>query len=411
MFENGVLRVHSRLGDCNEEDISAFPIILPKRSHITKLIVLHVHKQMLHSGTGTTCAELRRKFWIVRGRQLVKSVIQKCEVCKRLLASPGSEPIAPLPRERMLTSKPFEMTGIDYAGPLYIKNPTDNGSPSKTYILLLTCGAIRAVHLELVTDLTTECCVLALRRFFARRGKPRIIYSDNAKTFKCASKELKVLNDIVGSELVQGFANNEGIRWKFIAERAAWWGGFWERLVRSVKVVLKLTIGRAVLNFEELRTLLVEVESVINARPLTYISDDPKDISPLTPSHFLTGFHFSLDTLDMPRFDEGKTSHNLRVKWDARLKTLRAFWKRWKLEYLQQLRSLHQYKIGGSTKIQTNDVVILHDSSVSKLFWKLAVVEEVYPGRDGKIRACIIRLADVTRLRRPVQLLYNLEIV
>lgn len=163
---------------------------------------------------------------------------------------------------------------------MYVKT---KGQPAKAYIALFTCAVTRAVHLELVSDQTTENVLLALKRFIARRGLCRIIYSDNARTFKRADKDLKELWQMIkGSELTKLFTD-KGITWKFIAERAAWWGGSWERLVRSVKTCLKRVLGKASLNFEELTTILAEVEAVLNSRPLSYVHSDALEPQPLTP--------------------------------------------------------------------------------------------------------------------------------
>ncbi|XP_035233021.1 uncharacterized protein LOC118204838 [Stegodyphus dumicola] len=163
----------------------------------------------------------------------------------------ASEP-TPLPPDRVTDCAPFEIIGIDLAEPLFLKNG------GKAWIVLFTCAVYRAIHLELVnslsTDFSTDTFLLALRRFVARRGRPRIIYSDNGTNFRGASNDLSKLN----WAKVLKETGTERIIWKFIPPTAAWWGGWWERLVRTVKELLKRTLGKSVLSYEELYTIICD---------------------------------------------------------------------------------------------------------------------------------------------------------
>ncbi|GBN18015.1 hypothetical protein AVEN_157137-1 [Araneus ventricosus] len=179
---------------------------------------------------------------------------------------------------------PFSIVGIDFGGLLYTKN-----SDNKNYIVLFTCGVTRAVHLEMVDNLTTETFLLALRRFIARRGLCSEIRSDNARTFKKAELELKRLCTIINHPIMKDFYASHKIQWRFIVEKAAWWGGFYERLIRSVKLALRKTLGKTSLCREELETLLIEIEGVLNSRPLTYVFSEFQGPVPLSPVHMLLG--------------------------------------------------------------------------------------------------------------------------
>ena len=167
---------------------------------------------------------------------------------------------------------------------------------TKVYVLLFKCASTRAIHLEIVEKLDVETFLSAFRRFAARRGLPSMVLSDNAKTFKTASKEIR---KIIRAKRVQTYFANKGISWRFSVERTPWWGGMWERLVRSVKNCLKKVIGLASFKLDEFQALLVEVECIINSRPITYVYDDTDGVTyPLTPSHLLYGRTVTLQPND-----------------------------------------------------------------------------------------------------------------
>jgi len=140
-----------------------------------------------------------------------------------------------LTESKVLQSKAFQFTGIDYAGPLYVRDQ-GNQTSSKVHICLFTCATVRALHLELAEDQTTQAFLRAFRRFISRRGVPECFISDNAKTFKAGAQELQTVeNQVLKPNASQQFLANHNITWKFVTERAPWWGGFYERLVGLVK--------------------------------------------------------------------------------------------------------------------------------------------------------------------------------
>ena len=145
---------------------------------------------------------------------------------KRYEGRPVSMPSSPqLPEDRVSSEAPFSMTGVDFAGPLYVQASKE---PLKTYVCLFTCGSTRAIHLELTNDLTTTSFLLAFRRFTSRRGLPSKIMSNNAKTFKAAAKEITKIRQ---SSQVKQFLINKRVSWEYIAEKAPWGGGgFWSEV-------------------------------------------------------------------------------------------------------------------------------------------------------------------------------------
>ncbi|GFW16640.1 integrase catalytic domain-containing protein [Trichonephila clavipes] len=186
----------------------------------------------------------------------------------KYLAKPIDQLTSPLPSDRINQTPAFSVCGLDFVGPLYVNN---FGELQKSYIVLFTSGVSRALHLELVSDMTTNSFLLPFRRFLARKGSCKVIYSDNAKTFMKSKTEIENLSRILSQSMAQYFIAKERIIWKNIIERSSWWRGFYERLVRSVKESLYKILGKALLSFEEMTTILTEIEAVLNLRPLSYV--------------------------------------------------------------------------------------------------------------------------------------------
>ena len=333
--EEGILRCQGRLKNSDLEFDNRYPIILPKEHRLTELIVRKCHEEVHHSGVSATLCRLRTKYWVVRGRQMVKRILGKCVTCKRLEGKSYSRPLqADLPEFRVRQAAPFSQVGIDFAGPLFVKQVQGGSCSSKVYIALFSCCVTRAMHLELVSNLSAETFLGCLRRFAARRGVPNLIVSDNAKTFKAAEKALRKLYN---QPRVKSELETKQIIWRFNLERAPWWGGFFERMVRSVKRCLRKVLGNAKLTFDELNTVLVEVEGTLNARPLTDAFEELEG-EVLTPSHLIYGraIHF----IPQKETIQGESTCGERFKYIT-LK-LQHFWKRWKGEYLTGLREFHK---------------------------------------------------------------------
>ncbi|XP_042895210.1 uncharacterized protein [Parasteatoda tepidariorum] len=318
------------------------------------------------------------------------------------IASRSQQIEAPLPRDRITPCLPFATIGIDFAGSLYVRNL----KPLNTaYIALFTCSTTRAVHIELVSDLTTDKFLMALKRFVGRRGIPHTIYTDNATTFHAANKELSILWDNLTSSKVQQYYAQTGIKWKFIVARAAWWGGWWERLIGLTKRCLRKSLGRTLLDEEGLSTALFGVEVKLNSRPLVYEqgNDDPEET--LTPSHFLTGKRHT----NIPP-QPATSSRNLTKLYKQQQDLFDAFWKEWSKDYLLQLRSFHQVRnIQKSFHARVGDIVLLHEDVRPRHTWKRGLVTGLIKGRDGKVRTCTL-CSEGKEISRPVQLIIPLEV-
>ena len=283
--EDNLIRCQGRIHNASLSDSSKFPYLLPNNHFLSTLIVKDSHERILHSGVNMTITHIRQLFWIPRIRQLVRKILGRCVTCRKVMGKPYTAPNPPpLPKIRLQEAPPFTATGIDFTGALHIKDKT--GTLSKAYICLFTCAATRAIHLEVMTSLSEHSFLQALRRFTGRKSVPKVIVTDNAATFIASSEELKRLFD---SHKVQNILSSQGIEWRFNPKRAPWFGGWWERLVGLTKTSLKKILGRSLIDLETLQTVITEIESILNNRPLTYVSTDYGESEPLTPAHLLYG--------------------------------------------------------------------------------------------------------------------------
>ena len=285
--EWGLLRCHGRYSNADLSFNAKYPKLIPRLEYFTHLVIKDAHERMLHSGVSHTLAQVRQEYWIPQGKKETKGVVSRCTICRRYEGPPYALPPMPsLPQDRVSKSEPFQSIGLDYLGPILVKKGRER---VKFWVCLFTCLAIRAIHLEWIRNLTASQFLCCFRRFFARRGKPRHIISDNASQFKLTAKVLdRQWQQVIDSDEVLYYCSSENISWKFITEAAPWQGGFYERLVGLVKRALRKSIGRQLLDWDELATLLTEIEAIINTRPLTYVFEDFESGFSLTPAHFLS---------------------------------------------------------------------------------------------------------------------------
>ncbi|XP_015918919.2 uncharacterized protein [Parasteatoda tepidariorum] len=260
--------------------------------------------------------------------------------------------------------------------------------------------------------MSTSTFLLAFRRFLSRRGGCHTIYSDNAKTFKCTDKELHRLFDILENSEFKNFLAAKRISWKFIVQLAPWWGGFYERLVKSVKEPLKKILRKALLNFEEMTTILTKIETIVNLRPLSYVTDEIGEPEILTPSQFLTPgkekAEYPAHFIETIHRESTKKILIKRKEYQATL--LANLWKRWGERYLFNLRSAYNFTSPNLTKcLKVGDVVLMKGTTKSKLLWDIGIITKVFQGRDGLVRSCLIRKFN-GEYKRPVQLIYPLEL-
>ena len=412
----GILRCKGRMNNADLPITSKNPVLLPSKNDFVNLMIKDVHYRIKHSGVRDTLTTLRESYWILRGREATKRIIKQCIICRKFHGVPFKpQPTPDLPDMRVADAPPFTFTVLDFTWPLYITSSKEGQSNeiAQTYICLYTCASTRAIHLELLRDLSVKSFLQSFRRFASRRGLPSTLLSHNAKTFKAGCKEVKT---IVRSHEVQRYLSSNRVTWKFIVERAPWWGGFWQRLIQSVKKWLKKTVGRTSLDYDELNTVLVETESIINSRPLTYIYGNDQSVShPLTPSHLINGRQITLLPND-EHFEIISTHKTLTRRQQHHKRLLEQFAKQWRHEYLLSLRERPTAKSanGNPATVRVCDIVILKNDSTSRAIWKLAKVKELLPGNDVKIRAAIVKVPRINGksqlLKRVVQDLIPIKI-
>lgn len=393
--KDGILRVGGRLKHSTMPFSQKHPIILPK-SCITTLIIENEHRIHLHSGTQTTLYAIRRRYWPIDGRSQVWQTIKKCVRCCRANPPPTDYIMGNLPKARITESRPFSNVGVDYCGPFFIKERKHrNRAKIKVYVAIFVCLAVKAVHIELVSDLTSDAFLAALRRFIARRGFCSNIYSDNGTNFVGANNDLRELRELLKSddhrEKVQSFLAEKQIEWHFIPPQAPHFGGLWEAAVKSFKHNLKRVAGADLFTYENFNTLIIEIESILNSRPLTPISSDPNDLLVLTPGHFLIGE--ALTSLREREFSD--TPQNRLSSWQHIQKIKQHFWTRWHREYLNELTSRNKWT-KGNHQIKEGTVVLLREDNVPSMQWPLGRVIKVHPGSDGIIRTATIKTATNT---------------
>ncbi|KAL6722448.1 hypothetical protein Aduo_017573 [Ancylostoma duodenale] len=425
--QDGLLRCYGRLGDSHIPEEAKNPILIAPNTELAKLIILEAHGP-LRCTTGHTMSNVRQKYWIPRLGQQTKKVIRECVKCQRFNNLPYKYPdTTHMPKRRVVRARPFQFIGLDYFGPLWTEDPT-NGR-KKAYGCIFTCTTTRLIHLELVTDVTTTSFMNALRRFMSRRGIPDSVTCDNAPTFALAEE---ILNDtaqatLKSEEVIQFMANRE-IVWKKITPYAPWQGGFYERLIQTVKRALYKTLGSRTVAEDTLRTVLTEIEASLNSRPLTYQESESDDLPILRPVDFLqkdmlitragTTNPINQDDQDesyLPPDEAAKLRTRIQAETALKesVKLTEAFWKVWQTSYLTALREAHKINTGErrtSTKIpKEGDIVLISDGILPRNAWKIGRVTKTVKSKDGGIREVELRGPNGSQ-KRPPNLLIPLEI-
>ncbi|XP_061177765.1 uncharacterized protein LOC133186550 [Saccostrea echinata] len=354
ILHKGVIKVGGRLEKLNASFTTKHQMIIPKNSTLTRMIAIDAHRSAGHMGKNATLAVIREKFWIPGISSVLKSLISKCVICRRYQSPPMHQKMANLPSERLETDDPpFTRVDMDYFGPFELKR---GRSMVKRYGVIFTCLNTRAVHLEVSFSLDTDSCIDAIRRFIARRGKPKFIRSDNGTNLVGAEKELREAIKTWNVNQIHSHLLQSGIDWMFNPPSASHFGGVWERLIRSVRNVIFSVLHEQTiyLNDEGLTTLFCEVEAILNGRPLTPTSDNPSDLSALTPNHLL--LLRSGETCPPGTFSQ--MDNYVRRRWRQIQYLADIFWRRWIKEYLPLLQSRQMWLKEGRN-VKEGDLVLI----------------------------------------------------
>lgn len=376
--QEGVWRVGGRADKALVSYETRHPVLLPGDHRISRLIVQHAH-QFGHPGVATTVAKTRIKYWIVRAHDLAKSIKFRCVVCREIGARVESQVMADLPQSRLAPfTPPFHHTSCDYFGPYRVR--ISRNKIVKHYAVIFTCLNTRAVHLELAADCTTMEFMQILRRFYALRGVPALMISDNGSQLVGAERELRKMVEGLDTEKLKEFSAERGMKWQFTTPAAPHQNGCAESLVKSCKIGLKKAIGEQVLTPMELQTCLVEVANLVNQRPIGRIPSDPDDGSYLCPNDMLLGRASS--TVSQGPFRHTKNPRH-RVEFVQRI--VDSFWTRWTRDVFPSLLPRKQWH-AEKRNVRVDDFVIVQTSNAIRGTWNVGRVVSVYPGKDGRVR-------------------------
>jgi len=366
---DGILRVGGRLKQAQFDLDLKHPIILPQCSHLTELIIRQHHEKVGHSGASHTWASLRRKYWIVKGAAAVRKTIGNCYSCRKRNSTVGKQLMADIPSCRLQVDRPaFSSVGIDYFGPLMVRQ---GRSTVKRYGCIFTCLTMRAVHIEIAHSLNTDSFLNALRRFIARRGRPRQIFSDNGTNFVGAARILKESLQTLNSGKIDQYCSQRNIEWNFNPPTASHMGGAWERMIRSTRKILQNLLESQTLNDEGCLTLMAEVEAII-------IQGNPN----LPPGLFSSEDCYS------------------RRRWAQIQFLANQFWRRWMDEFVPNLLQRQRW-FEERKNFQVNDVVLLVEDTQQRSKWVMGRILETYPDKRGLIRTVLVK-TPTNIVKRPI---------
>ncbi|KAJ8019307.1 hypothetical protein HOLleu_42169 [Holothuria leucospilota] len=395
----GLLRVGSRLRA--RLSANSHPYILSGDHVIATAIIRDAH-DVAHVGVEWVLGITRKDYWITKARPLVKRILKACLTCRRLYSKPHPQLMADLPTERVEDSKPpFSYVGIDVFGPFYVKL---GRSEVKRYGCLFTCLSIRAIHVEKLDSLDTDTFINAFRRFVSRRGHPEVVFSDNGSNLVSGESEMRKCMKRLSQKSLSAYAVKGDVVWKFNPPYASHMGGVWERMIGVFKVITAVLPRTVRLTDEILQTIFCEVENIVNGRPLTKISDDPSNPTPLTPNHLLLLRNGSV-------IPPGEFNHSDRFKrrWRHVQHLADQFWRKWVRSYLPELQRRSKWtKVTENLKV--GDLVLLQSEVTPRNLWPLALIVGVNRGRDDLVRSVRVK-TKTTELVRPITKIVLLESV
>ncbi|XP_061897713.1 uncharacterized protein LOC133646409 [Entelurus aequoreus] len=391
IWSEGLLRVGGRLKQSSLCHKVKHPVILPNNSHISKLIVSHYHAKICHQGRSQTQMELRSNgFWVIGGSKLVAKLIRTCVLCRKLRRPTESQRIAELPKECLEASAPFTYSGMDCFGPFIVKKARKE---YKRYGLIFTCLYSRAVHIEMLEDLSTDSFINALRCFISLKGAVRQLHCDQGSNFIGARNKFKEALKQCDTKLLEVFLTERQCEFVFNTPSASHAGGVWERQIRTVRNVLNATFAQCPgrLDDASLRTLLYEAMAIVNSRPLTVDGiNDPQALEPLTQNHLIM---MKSKVALPPPGEFVKEDLYATKRWRRVQYLIEQFWGRWKKEYLLNISTRQKWHLP-QRNLRVNDIVIIKDDNLPRNHWQLGRVVETVQDRDGLVRRVKVQVGE-----------------
>ncbi|XP_062711436.1 uncharacterized protein LOC134289528 [Aedes albopictus] len=377
-LDEDLLRVGGRLGQSQLPFGVKHQLILPSNNPIVHGLISDVHRENHHAGNSMVQYLLRQHFWLINARSTIRKVLRTCVTCFRTNPTTIDQQMGDLPSYRINPAPVFERVGLDFAGPIYVKQSVRKATPVKSYICVFICMVTKAMHLEAVEDLSTDSFLAAFQRFVSRRGYPKEVFSDNGTNFIGARSALQELYRLFKEETTQNkifaYCQAKQIVWKTIPPNAPHFGGLWEAGVKSVKTVLKRVYQSTSLTLSGLSTLLCQIEAILNSRPLYSQSNNPTEPEALTPGHFIA----NRPLLAIPEPSVVGIPTNRLSHWQHIQQLREHFWKRWSREYLTELQVRGKWT-KQKVNIQPGMVVLLKDDNLPPQCWNLGRVERVHP--------------------------------
>ncbi|XP_058816996.1 uncharacterized protein LOC131680291 [Topomyia yanbarensis] len=398
MDDFGLLILDGRLRYKNAPFDTRFPMILPADHKLTWLIARSLHVQTLHAGLTLLLATIRQRFGPLRGRHLARRVVRNCINCYRCNPRCSNQQMAPLPSIRVTPARAFAYSGMDYCGPFLVRPLVGRGASVKIYVALFVCLVVKAVHREVVADLTSVACINAVKRFVARSGRVFELHCDNATAFVGADRELKAarqaFREHFRSKQWDEYCTISGITFRFIPARSPHFGWLWEAGIKSFKYHFRRMMSCKTFNMDQLLTVVAPIESVLNSRPLAPLSDSPDDTSALTPGHFLIGEAlFSIPEPDLCDLGTKRLSRLQDMKRSAQ-----DLWRRWSRDYLSQLQQRSKWK-KETADVEVGQLVLMKQDNTPSLQWPLGRITETIFGPDGHVRVVVVKTAAGTYKR------------
>ena len=381
---DGTLLIATRIRNPREVNNQKTLTPMSLKSTLTQNLLHTLHLRHLHPGVNTMLAIVGSSFHIPGVKNFIKGISRKCPKCQRAYERGSIQSMGLLPSVRTTPAPPFSHSGLDFAGPFLTKRGyTRRPVIIKTYACLFTCLSTRATHIELCLDLSTDEFMAALRRFCARRGTPTEIFSDNGSNFIGAHNELQQVNNLLRSSKtsISHFACTANITWHHIPPRSPHMGGAWEAAIKQMKILMRKIIRPHILKVEELTSVLIEIEAIMNSRPIVPLDSTDPDSLVLTPGHFLIG----RPLLAPPTTEASQSNISTLRRWQLVQRLTKDIWKQWKSHYLKTLQGRQKWNSAGHN-FKVGEVVFVKDDIFAHRKWPLARITATYPGSDGVVR-------------------------